>query len=124
MKRYGFKYKKLAPTKQKIDLSVGSWIGLVGTFLFIAIAAEAGGFKGRVSGIVLFTILFIALVWFFNFLAVEHRWAKTALIIVSGIGTLIALCVNVLLLVKFQYVLVSTVLFLALNVGISVFARK
>ena len=124
MKRYGFKYEKFSHLTPKINLNVGTWIGLIGTFLFIAEASESGGFKGRVDGSILYTIVYPALLWLLNYLAVEHIWAKKTLTIFSGIFTVITLLVISYLTIVYQAVPISIILFLVLNIAVFYYSRK
>ena len=99
MKYYGFRFKTFIVEKSKLNGHVSTWIGLIGTFLFIVSAAESGGFKGRIGDELWLTIVYPAILWFLCLLAVEHRWAKIVIILASGVAILFALLVNVFALV-------------------------
>lgn len=124
MKRYGFKYEKFSHLAPKINLNVGTWIGLIGTFLFMAEAAESGGFKGQINGSILFTIIYPALLWLLNYIAVEHIWAKKTLVVLSGIFLVITLLAISYLIFVFQTITFSIILFLALNIAVFYYSRK
>ena len=57
-------------------------------------------------------------------LAEEHGWAKIALLVLSALGTLLALVVIVAILIFKQIVVASILCFFVLNVGVFILARK
>lgn len=124
MKYYGFKFRKTSITSSNINSSVSTWIGLVGTFLFIVSAVEMGGFKGRMDGQVFYAVLYPAIIWFFAHMAVEHSWAKTVIVYLSGLAAIIGLVVIIYIAVKKHSFLPSAVLFLIFNIGTYYLARQ
>ena len=124
MKYYGFKFKTLLVEKSKLNKHVGTWIGLVGTFLFIVSAAEAGGFKGKMEAELWLTIFYPGAFWFLSLLGTEHKWAKVTIIIVSGVAMFFSAISNFYLLIYHGQIVASFVLFLILNVGVFIFALK
>lgn len=124
MKYYGFKFPSLKPDRSKINIHVGTWIGLLGTFLFFIGAAESGGLKGSINANVWFTIFYPVLIWFINSLAEEHKWAKSILIILSAIATLLSFFTVIWILIYKQNISSSLLCFLILNIGVFILARK
>ncbi|MDQ7050925.1 MAG: hypothetical protein Q9M92_15885 [Enterobacterales bacterium] len=83
MKYYGFKFEKSVAEKSKINRNVGTWIGLVGTALFLVSATLSGGFKGPMLDGLFLTIAYPALLWFLSLLGIQHQWATILIILLS-----------------------------------------
>lgn len=124
MKYYGFKFRSSSPETTVINRNVGTWIGLIGSLLFLISAAESGGFKGRIGAELLYTIAYPAVLWFLSLLGTQYRWPAKALVIISGIAILIAAGLNLYIMITKERVLASLLCFLILNIGIFVLAKK
>jgi len=83
VKRYGFKFQKSLAEKSKINRNVGTWIGLVGTALFLVSATISGGFKGPMIDGLFLTIAYPAFLWFLSLLGIQREWPIILIIILS-----------------------------------------
>jgi len=83
VKRYGFKFQKSLAKKSKINRNVGTWIGLVGTALFLVSATISGGFKGPMIDGLFLTIAYPAFLWFLSLLGIQCEWPIILIIILS-----------------------------------------
>jgi hypothetical protein len=103
--------------------NVGTWIGIIGTFLFLIISAEAGGFRGAITGYFFFMICYLAVMWLTNSFAIHHRWARYVITYLA----LTALILSSLAILYFAWkgVYISSLfVFLILNIGVFLFARR
>ena len=91
MKYYGFKFEKITPTTSKINREVGTWIGILGTILFLIGSAEAGGFRGNNGTGFWLAVFYPGIVWYLNSLAEHRRWAKVVIIYLSALASIFAL---------------------------------
>jgi hypothetical protein len=123
MKLYGFKYRRFVPEPSLHNENVGTWIGICGTFLFLLVSAEAGGFRGSINGYFFFILCFLACFWFINLLANEHRWARYLLIYSSLLCSVISLVFIVFLALKGSLI-ASLFGFFILNSGVFYLARR
>ncbi len=123
MKLYGFKYRYFIPEPSLHNENVGTWIGVCGTFLFLLISAEAGGFRGSINGYFLFILCFLGCFWLINLFASEHQWARYLLIYSSLLCSAVSLLFIVILAVTGNLV-ASLLGFFLLNCGVFYLARR
>lgn len=124
MKYYGFKFQSFGVEKSKLNRHVGTWIGLIGTFLFLISAVESGGFKGRMGPELWLTIVYPAALWFISLLGVEHSWARKLIIFVSGLASMLSIAANLYLWFEKERIVPSLVCLLILNIGVLVLAYR
>ena len=120
MKYYGFKQEKLVGKVSSLNRNLGTWIGILGTFIFLVSAAEAGGFKGRMSGVFFLTILYPALLWFLTLLSDEHDWVETTMQVFVSIG----LASSILLLFIINQYVYSMIMLIVFNICILILLNK
>ncbi len=124
MKYYGFKFRKLVAEKSKINRNAATWIGLVGTTLFLVSATISGGFKGPMIDGLYLTIAYPAFLWFLSLLGVQREWATSLIIFLSIVSLVVFVPWFLFQFFSKDYFNIVFFMMIIFNVGNVYFASK
>ncbi len=118
MKYYGFKFKKSVVDSSNFNPNVATWIGVMGTFIFIALAATNGSFKGRIGVDTIVLVAHPAIMWFLSLLSIERQWARKVLLAYALVSSVLTIALIAALWIGKQFVPAVLLLLFLLNVGV------